>query len=194
VLLRIAALALFVVPVAVALCLGALVAQGRSEYRSDERTALFVAFCVYIVAVGAATLAPPPMSIGNGKFGTNLVPLVYSFRCFIPNPGQPSTTRFCLETIIGNIALFVPLGAMLPLILRRDVSARSITIVALIASVSIESLQFIGRFVGNPRWSDVDDVIFNVAGAVAGLALFRLLRRHARRTVRAPGAGGIFES
>jgi glycopeptide antibiotics resistance protein len=183
---RLAALGLFVVPVAIALSLSAHVARARSVNRSDERTAVFVAFCVYVGAVGAATLAPPPMSIGNGRFGTNLVPLIYSLRCFIPNPGQPSTTRFCLETIIGNIALFVPLGALLPLISQRTISARRVFSVAGTASVSIELLQYAGRWVGNPRWSDVDDVIFNVAGAIAGyLLLHALLNARARERAKA---------
>lgn len=173
---RLVALGLFVVPVAIAVALAARLARRRAGESGADNAAVFLAFCIYIAAVGAATLAPPPMSIGNGHFGTNLVPLIYSFRCFTPNPGQPSTTRFCLDTQIANIALFVPLGALLPLISRTHTSARKIFVIAVAGSTSIELLQFAGRWVGNPRWSDVDDVIFNVAGAMLGFALLCALR------------------
>lgn len=191
---QLAALALFVVPVAIALSLGAHVSRRSGEEETREGVSAFLCFCVYVVVVGATTLAPPPMSTGNGHFGTNLLPLINSFRCFIPNPGQPSTTRFCLETIIGNLALFVPLGALLPLLSRERTSAIRVLTIAGAASVSIESLQFAGRWVGNNRWSDVDDVIFNIAGAMAGFALFQLVGRYARRAIPTSEASGIFRS
>jgi glycopeptide antibiotics resistance protein len=194
VLAQLAALALFVVPVAIALSLGVRTARRAAGEQTREQAAAFLCFCVYVALVGAATLAPPPMSISNGHFGTNLVPLINSFRCFIPNPGQPSTTRFCLETIVGNFALFVPLGALLPLVSREKTSAKTVFAVATTASASIELLQFAGRWVGNPRWSDVDDVIFNVGGAIAGYALLQLLVRYARREVRMPRTSGIFRN
>ena len=46
---------------------------------------------------------------------------------------------------------------------------------ALVVSVSIEIVQFAGRWVGNNRWTDVDDVIFNVAGALLGYLMLRLV-------------------
>lgn len=56
------------------------------------------------------TLAPAPISMSNGLFGTHLVPVIHSINCFVPNPGQPSTAAFCLRTIVGNLVMFVPLG------------------------------------------------------------------------------------
>jgi Glycopeptide antibiotics resistance protein len=190
---RLAGLGLFVGPVAVALSLTAYFIRRRAP-GTVQNTAAFVCFSIYVGIAGTVTLAPPPLSVGNGHFGSNLVPLVYSFRCFIPNPGQPSTTRFCLETIVGNVALFVPLGALLPLMLRRDMPARTVFIVALVASISVETLQFVGRWVGNARWSDIDDVIFNVAGALVGYVIFQAVVRHVRRRSPAPRPDGFPES
>jgi glycopeptide antibiotics resistance protein len=181
-------LALFVIPVAIALLLSAHFARRDPVDGGKDRIAIFTVFCVYIAVVGAATLAPPPMSMGNGRFGTNLIPLIYSFRCFTPNPGQPSTTRFCLETIIGNVALFVPLGVLLPLISRRKTSAGKFFLIAAAGSISIELLQYAGRWVGNDRWSDVDDVIFNVAGAMCGFWLLAVLLK-AKTSGRAKSSG-----
>jgi glycopeptide antibiotics resistance protein len=172
---RLAGLALFVIPVAVALCVTAWFVRRDDLEGTPNFTSVFVCFCVWVAIVGTVTLAPPPMSVSDGHFGSNLVPLVNSFRCFIPNPGQPSTTKFCLETTVGNVALFIPLGALLPLLFRGDMPAKRILVVSLVASVSIELLQFVGRWVGNPRWSDVDDVIFNVLGALLGYVLSRAI-------------------
>lgn len=168
-------LVLLVMPVWVAFSLLNRLRTRRPD-AGDAPGDTFWWFGTYVILLALLTLAPPPISRSNGHFGSNLVPLLYSARCFVPNPGQPSTTAFCLESIIGNLALFVPLGFLLPLNSDETASAGSIVGVAMVASVSIELLQYAGRFVGNPRWSDVDDVIFNVLGAVVGYALLRLVQ------------------
>lgn len=137
---------------------------------------MFAVFCVYVALLATLTLAPPPIFTAKGGAGTNFVPLFYSVRCFVPNPGQPSTTLFCVQTIGGNVAAFIPLGILLPLVSRTMWSLRRVVIVALIGSISIETLQWVGRWVGSPRWTDVDDVIWNVAGAIVGYHLIRLAR------------------
>ncbi len=136
--------------------------------------AVLLILSAYLAVLATVTLAPPPISRSNGYSGLNLVPLVYSARCFVPDPGQPSTTAFCLHTILGNVALFVPLGFLVLLAFWKMRSAWSVLAVAAVASVVIETLQWVGRFVANPRWSDVDDVIFNVVGALIGYAVARL--------------------
>jgi len=176
-----ATLALLVVTVSVALSLAAFVASQRQSERNAQRgVATFLCFSLYVALLGIVTLAPPPISWSNDQFGTNLVPLLYSVRCFVPNPGQPSTTAFCLQSIVGNLAMFAPLGIMLPLLSEELSSAKSVLTVSMAASISIELLQYVGRWVGNPRWSDVDDVLFNVIGALLGYGFLRLARAAAR--------------
>lgn len=43
---------------------------------------------------------------------------------------------------------------------------------ALVLAVSIETTQFVLRFVGNPRAVDVDDVILNTLGACLGFGFY----------------------
>lgn len=52
---------------------------------------------------------------------------------------------------------------------------KSVVLAALGVSVSIEVLQYAGRWAGSPRWSDVDDVIFNVFGALLGYLILRIV-------------------
>lgn len=100
------------------------------------------------------------------------------------NPGQPSTTLFCLQTIIGNMIMFMPLGVMLPLISRRVVSAETVLTTALTASLAIEAVQYAGKWLGIPRWTDIDDVLLNVTGALVGYALLRIAQRARRSSIR----------
>jgi len=168
-------LALLLVPVGIALYAVRRLNR-RSAARSAFHAAAFAAFSLYIAVLGVLTLGPPTMSSANGTFGTNLVPVLQSIGCFVPNPGQPSTTSFCLQTIGGNFAMFIPLGFLVPLISEEVSSARVLLVVATATSIAIELLQYAGRWLGTPRWTDIDDVLFNVAGALAGYALLRAFR------------------
>ena len=143
-------------------------------------------FTIYAVVLVIATLAPPPISPSNGNFGTNLVPIIHSIRCYVPDPGQPSTTAFCTRIIIGNIALFFPFGLLFPLVFRKWDSAAAVALAAFASSVVIEVLQYGGRWLGSPRWSDVDDVLFNVAGALFGYGILRMVQGVARWSGRRP--------
>lgn len=73
--------------------------------------------------------------------------------------------------LLGNIAMFVPLGFFPALLWRRWRWWKS-ALVGFCASFTIEFTQF---FIG--RFTDIDDVILNTAGALAGYGLYRLFRR-----------------
>ena len=44
---------------------------------------------------------------------------------------------------------------------------------AVFLSLSVESIQFLLRFFGNPRAVDIDDVILNTLGACLGFAFYK---------------------
>src|SRR4029077_804245 len=73
----------------------------------------------------------------------------------------------------GNVALFVPLGILLPLVSNRCLRLKRVLLFALLLSLSVESIQFLLRFFGNPRAVDIDDVILNTLGACVGFALYK---------------------
>lgn len=89
----------------------------------------------------------------------NLVPLI-------------ALSRDDLETSLLNVLLFVPFGFGLPFVTGSRMAK---TVVAgMCLSIAIEMLQFVtGRVAGiSFRVSDVNDVIFNTAGAAIGYLLF----------------------
>ena len=96
--------------------------------------------------------------------------------------------------LIGNVAAFVPLGVLLPQVLRCK-SVLLVLVIALALSVAIEVGQLaISIYLGFAyRSADIDDVIVNVFGAFVGYVVFvianRLIERNqALRDAKAPPA------
>ena len=121
-----------------------------------------------IVAYGLATLSPFGMigdAQGPGAPGfpqnLNLVPVI-----------DMLSTR--TELLLVNLALLGPFGFLLH-VRWRSLGLRHVALISLIASVVIEGVQL-----SHPmRGSNIDDVILNVAGAVAAAwAASLLLKRH----------------
>ena len=82
-----------------------------------------------------------------------------------------------LVNLLGNLAMFVPLGAFLPAIWQKFRKAwKTLPLCVLIIAV-IEAIQL---FTLRGR-CDVDDLILNMAGIVLGYALWRLFQFFRRR-------------
>lgn len=82
--------------------------------------------------------------------------------------GLPKT----LFQVGANIAMFVPLGFLLPVAAGRMRSFPKTALAVLAVTVSIETTQY---FIG--RSADIDDVIMNFFGGILGYGLFALCRR-----------------
>ncbi|WP_158628641.1 VanZ family protein [Saccharopolyspora rhizosphaerae] len=117
-------------------------------------------FATLLYAIAVACYVLPPL--GRTCYPAQLRPLF------------GLTTAVGLEQFVCNIALFVPLGALL----RRAPPVAALTGTGL--SVFIEVTQLTGlwfRFPCPVRVFDVDDVIANTAGAALGNLLAPLLQR-----------------
>lgn len=75
--------------------------------------------------------------------------------------------------IIINIAMFIPIGFLLPCCFKLYEKYRYVLITAVIASVSIELLQLIFRM----GLFETDDVINNVFGAMIGLGIYVVVKK-----------------
>ena len=143
---------------------------------SFGRELVLLAFVVYLSGLAAATLEPnrsrAPVSATDGL---ELRPNLASLTCSSAASWKSSTARgFCMRNARGNVALFIPLGILIPLVWPRRRFWSGLQI-AFAVSVSIEVLQYLSRPWSN-RLADVNDVILNVAGAALGLVLVTLLR------------------
>ncbi|RYM00021.1 VanZ family protein [Sporolactobacillus sp. THM7-7] len=82
-----------------------------------------------------------------------------------------------LKNIWGNVALFVPFGFLLPLLIPGGSAFRRILLLGFLVSLAIETCQQMFA----SRIFDVDDILLNVAGALFGrvlLAVCRFFIRH----------------
>jgi len=80
--------------------------------------------------------------------------------------------------------MFLPLGFLLPLVSTRTNSLKTVLATAFVASLGIEAAQFAGSWLGSSRWTDVDDILLNVIGALFGYTLLRIGQAVARVLVR----------
>ncbi len=77
---------------------------------------------------------------------------------------------FYIKQILGNLAMLMPLGFMLPIM--RKVTVKQVFVVALCFSCFIELVQYItGRGL-----MEFDDVFNNTVGAVLGYKVYDVLR------------------
>lgn len=70
--------------------------------------------------------------------------------------------------LILNIVVFLPLGILAPMILRRINTTMKMAITAFLLSMTIETIQFF--FLS--RAADIDDVITNTLGGICGYLIF----------------------
>ena len=137
--------------------------DGRLKFASVVSTYLAV---LYLMGLGCFTLYPlPEGSSGPGvSYG---IPWQLNPFAFVSDFAREGVST--LPQIVFNVVLFMPLGFIAGRLLRLG-AARSAAL-GLAASFVIEAAQGTGLFGIYPyayRTADVDDLIYNTAGAVLG--------------------------
>jgi glycopeptide antibiotics resistance protein len=89
----------------------------------------------------------------------NLIPLI-------------TLTSHDLKTSLLNVLLFIPLGCLLPLLIK--VSFKQVVLIGMLFSLTIELLQLVTGLAAHLtfRIADINDVIFNTLGTCIGYMLF----------------------
>jgi glycopeptide antibiotics resistance protein len=128
--------------------------------------------------VVSVTLFPFPIGFHdqNGDFShaINIVPLISIIENFNQiGMAYDGDVLFMVYLIIrnvgGNILLLMPLGFLAPILWKKFRGVKAASLLGLFVSVTIELLQLFQRYGGGwGRITDIDDVIFNVLGAVIG--------------------------
>lgn len=99
-------------------------------------------------------------------FRINLIPFVNLF-------DYPESISELLINVIGNIAMFIPLGIVFPIIYRRLNTFKKMMLTGIIFSLCIELIQL--PFC--TRVSDIDDIILNTTGWCLGYAIYYIGRK-----------------
>ena len=97
-------------------------------------------------------------------FRVNLLPLLNLF--------DYDSKRDLLLNVIGNAAMFVPSGIVLPIVYKRLNTFWKVILAGIGISLCIEIIQL--PF--SARATDIDDLILNTIGVIAGYGIYALIR------------------
>lgn len=87
---------------------------------------------------------------------------------------RPSRMQ-AVRQIGGNMLLLAPMGVLLPMMIRRMRRPLGVLVAITASAVGIEAAQYLARIARlSLRSIDVDDVILNVAGGLAGYVCWTL--------------------
>lgn len=81
---------------------------------------------------------------------------------------------------LANLVLFIPFGVLVPKVFHSVNAFWKIILVTLVTSVCIEVIQYVLAC----GYSQVEDVIMNVAGGVVGYLLLRLVERRKKKPIK----------
>ena len=99
----------------------------------------------------------------------NLIP----FKTILHFLSGTERKAIALQNLLGNFVGFMPLGLLAPLVFEKIRSAKMMLVVSFLTSLGFELIQLVtglGVF-------DVDDLILNTAGGVAGYFAFTFFNK-----------------
>ena len=140
---------------------------------SWKREALLLLFLINLLVIYRMTFHPFEKLNGQVQpllfdihtawpFRINLIPFV--------NLTDYDSKRDLLLNIIGNCTMFIPTGIMTPLLYKHLNSFRKVTFTGFAISLAIEIIQLPFAV----RCSDVDDLILNTVGCMAGFGIYAI--------------------
>ena len=155
---------------------------GKQKYIDWKREAVLLLMYINLAVIFRFTFFPMEKVDGQVQplifdiatafpFKVNLIPLVHLF--------DYNIKRELLLNVIGNVAMFIPSGIVLPIIYKRLDSFVKVILAGGGISFCIEIIQL--PF--SVRVSDVDDLILNTSGVIIGYGIYALIRS-LRRTDR----------
>ena len=150
-------------------------AWGRQKYIDRKREAVLL--LMYINLAVMIRFVFFPMAKVDGRvqplifdiaaafpFRVNLLPLV--------NLPDYDSTRELLVNVLGNAAMFVPSGMVLPIVYKRLNTFRKVLLAGIGISLCIEIIQL--PF--SVRATDIDDLILNTIGVIVGYGIYTLMQ------------------
>lgn len=132
---------------------------------------------VYICIVVVVRFTFCPFGTVNGQIqplvfdSTKLLPLKVNLIPFIYLFDYP-TMRETLLNLIGNTAMFIPLGIVWPAVFKKLDTPLKAILAGFCTSLAIEIIQL--PFYD--RTSDIDDLVLNTVGYIIGYGIYSLVR------------------
>ena len=130
----------------------------------------FVFYCLvllYIFVLDRISHIRPYESIREFLLRVNLIPFKTVYEYFEKIINNRINVDTAITNIIGNIIVFLPMGAFLPCLFQKMRSFKKTVLTVFFIVLGIELIEIIlamGAF-------DIDDFIFNLGGAMIGYAV-----------------------
>ena len=126
-----------------------------------------IIFTLYLVALFYLALVSSYYYRDIFHSNLNLIPFKTIFEYLQFKYGFTST----ITNILGNIAVFIPLGFFLPLIHKKFTKLKNIILISTITTFFIEATQYIMH----AGILDIDDVSLNILGGIVGFLMYKTL-------------------
>lgn len=145
----------------------------------NKQMALFAVYgagMLYLLLFGRESWLQGQLSWEDMKLHINLIPfhtvrhMLWAARYRLKTYGDAHLIWFAVKNLGGNLLLFLPLGIFLPRLWQRQRRFRvcCLTVAGMICVIEVvQLLTTLGSL-------DVDDLIFNVAGAALGYGIWRV--------------------
>ena len=145
----------------------------QKKIRSNLQKLVFV---IYIAIIGKMTLIRGPVSELMDNWTYNTVLCKINTANFVPFHTIKLYIRMLPDTLamlnlVGNVAGFVPLGYLVPLVFKKHSSFFKTLVFGLLFILFIEIIQLLtglGEF-------DVDDIILNMLGVLLGNIAYKVI-------------------
>ena len=130
---------------------------------------IFMVYTVEAVGIFIFPIYFDPRFKNYGPADINLIPFHSIMECV-----QHVSVGTAMTQILGNVAAFLPLGLLLPILFEKLRSWKNILLCSLFISVGIELIQLAEQLITHipGHATDIDDVILNFTGGVLGYLLF----------------------
>ena len=153
------------IPLGIALFVLLIAVLARRNKLTWARTVTAAVVAVYAAGIFANTIFPIYLSpVDSGEPWTPKLALVPFY-------------DYEVDDALMNIAVFVPLGILIPLLMRRP-SWLKVVLTAVSVSLGIELAQLAAQaFFAGGHIADVNDLMWNTVGGVAGYAVYLLALR-----------------
>ena len=140
-----------------------------SRIRTRQRAAGVLLFFLYLAALGYFLFFAESFGRSSGGGYRYNLELFKEIRRFYEYRETVGTHAFLIN-IFGNVLAFMPFGFFLPIVRGKKCGVLTILVQGLLFSLAIETVQLVTRL-GS---FDVDDILLNTAGTLAGYICFRL--------------------
>lgn len=139
----------------------------KSKYKLRQKIiAIILYFYSFNVVVSTLLMRTPQQTRIY-----NLIPLSSFFM-----PQDSSIAEF-----VFNMALFLPLGVLIPCLLKRNNKEKTTMLIGFSSSMLIEIIQLIGKL----GELETDDIIANTLGVLVGLLIYKVIfKKNQERTKR----------